>query len=57
MDTKSEEYIKGYEQGVTDCAERLQKYYLHLGSKSCSAVVVYHIDQIAKELKEKTHNV
>lgn len=51
MDNKSEEYIKGYKQGVTDCAERLQKYYLHLGSKTSSAVVSYHIEQIAKELK------
>lgn len=51
------EYIKGYEQGVTDCAERLQKYYLHLGSKTSSAVVSYHIEQIAQELKEKCEKV
>lgn len=47
----SEEYKKGYEQGVTDFAERLRKYYLHLGGKTGSVVVAFHIEQIAKELK------
>ena len=50
---KSEEYIKGYEQGVTDLSERLKKYYWMLGGKTNSAVVSYHVEQIVKELKEK----
>lgn len=53
MEGENSEYKKGYEQGVTDLAERLKKFYCHLGSKTNSAVVAYHIDQILKELKEK----
>lgn len=53
MEGENPEYKKGYEQGVTDLAERLKKFYLHLGSKTSSVVVSYHIEQIVKELKEK----
>lgn len=53
MDEKSEEYIKGYEQGVRDMAERLKKYYASLPVKTMPSVVEYHIDQKMKELLEK----
>lgn len=49
---KSEEYIKGYEQGVTDLAERVKKYYTCLPGKTMTAVVAYFINQVAQELKE-----
>ena len=57
MDNKSEEYIKGYEQGVTDFAKRIKKYYNCLHGKTSSAVVSYNIDQITKEMKEKCAKV
>ena len=57
MDSKSAEYIKGYEQGVSDFAERIKKYYNCLHGKTSSAVVSYNIDQIAKEMKEKCEKV
>lgn len=57
MDTKSEEYIKGYEQGVTDLAEKVKQYYTCLSGRTMTAVVAYFINQVAQELKEKHENV
>ena len=39
MDSKSDEYIKGYEQGVKDLAERLIKYYETLGCGTYAPLV------------------
>lgn len=50
---KSEEYIKGYEQGVSDFAEKIKKYYKCLKGNTNSALVSFHIDQIASEMLEK----
>ena len=57
MPDKSEEYIKGYQQGVEDFAERVKKYYNCLHGKTSSWVVSYNIDQITKEMKEKCEKV
>lgn len=50
MDEKSEEYIKGYEQGANDLAERVKKYYSNLKGKTPCALVEFHIDEIKKEI-------
>lgn len=57
MDEKSKDYREGYEQGVTDLAEKVKKYYTCLSGKTMTAVVAYFIDQVAQELKEKHGNV
>lgn len=57
MDEKSEEYIKGYQQGVTDLAEKVKQYYTCLTGRTLTAVVVYFINQTAQELKEKHEDV
>lgn len=53
MDEKSEEYIKGYQQGVKDFAERAKTYCRFLGDKANSSMVEYYIAQLAKEMTEK----
>lgn len=49
---KSEEYIKGYEQGVKDLAEKVKKYYGALKGNTYSSIVTYTIEQQAKDLTE-----
>jgi hypothetical protein len=49
----SEEYKKGYEQGVEDFKARLTKYYRVLTGNTLSAVVEYTITLMAKELIDK----
>ena len=46
----TEEYRKGYEQGVKDLAEKLQKFYDNYRGSTYSAVVAYHVGQIKKDL-------
>lgn len=50
---KSEEYIKGYEQGVKDFAERAKKYYICFPGIPNSLLIVYYLEQIKKEMTEK----
>lgn len=47
-------YKNGYEQGVKDMAERIKNYYRHTTSRPLPATVEYYVNQIAKELLEKT---
>ena len=49
---QSEEYKKGYEQGVKDFAERIKKYYHHLTGKTMTDVVEYVIDLMCKEMTD-----
>lgn len=54
MPDKSEEYIKGYQQGVKDMAQRLCTYYTTLPlPKVQPTVVEYNIRVLAEELLEK----
>lgn len=54
MIEKSEEYVKGYEQGVKDMAERLCRYYTTLPlPKVQPAVVEYNIRTLSEELLEE----
>lgn len=50
MGEKSAEYREGYEQGVKDMAERLEKYYTSFTGKTMSAAVAYAIKITAEEL-------
>lgn len=54
---KSEEYIKGYEQGVKDFAERIKKYYESLRGTTFGALVTYNIEQIEREITEKVRTL
>ena len=49
----TEEYKKGYEQGVKDFAQRVEKYYNYNSFKVAPALVQYYIRQIAKDLLQK----
>ena len=49
---KSAEYIKGYEQGVRDFAEKVKKYYASLNGNTYSSLVAYTIEQLTKALIE-----
>ena len=54
----TEEYQKGYEQGVKDLAERLGRFYQSTRRNTYTATVAYHIEQIKKDLlKEDKENV
>ena len=51
------EFEKGYEQGVKDLAERLQRFYDNYRGSTYSAAVSYHVGQIKKDmLKEDKDN-
>lgn len=55
---QSEEYRKGYEQGVRDYAARVKKYYTSLTGKTLTAVVKYVLTVIEQEmLKEDRGDV
>lgn len=49
---KSAEYIKGYEQGVKDLAEKVKKYYGALKGGTYSSLVSFNIEQQAEALIE-----
>lgn len=49
----TEEYKKGYEQGVRDYAQRVKKYYKHLSGKTLTAVVEYVLTLMEEELINK----
>lgn len=49
---QSEEYRKGYEQGIKDYAARMKKYYKHLTGHTLSAAVEYVLGLIEKEMIE-----
>lgn len=55
MDEQSEEYRKGYEDGVRELARRLDTYYKWLGgSKTVGYMVEYTIKEKVKDmLKEE----
>lgn len=38
---------------ITEFAEKLKRFYSNLNGKTCGGSVEYHIDQIAKEMREK----
>lgn len=40
-------------EAITEFAERLKKFYANLSGKTVGGSVEYHIDQIAKEMREK----
>ncbi len=50
MNEKSTEYIKGYEQGVKDLAERVKKYYGSLKGGTYSSLVSFNVEQQAEAL-------
>ena len=56
MSEKTEEYIKGYEQGVRDFAQNLKIYYGALKGTTYSILVSYNIDEQAQTLIEKAKN-
>jgi DNA-binding protein Fis len=47
---QSEEYRKGYEQGIKDYAERVKKYYSALTGKTMTAVVRYALTIMEQEM-------
>lgn len=47
---KNPDYIKGYEQGDKDIAERIKKYYRCLGSMTNPCIMEYYINQVLKEM-------
>lgn len=49
----SEDYRKGYEQGIKDMEKRLNRYYRYLSNKTMTAAVGYTVSLIAQELIEK----
>lgn len=49
---KSAEYIKGYEQGVKDLAEKVKKYYGALKGGTYSSLVSFNIEQQGEALIE-----
>ena len=49
----TEEYKKGYEQGVRDYAQRVKKYYKHLSGKTLTAVVKYVLTVMEAEMINK----
>ena len=50
------EFEKGYEQGVKDLAERLEKFYNNYRGGTYSGSVSYHVEQIKKELLKEDEN-
>lgn len=50
MSEKREEYIKGYEQGVKDLAEKVKKYYGALKGGTYSSLVSFHVEQQSEAL-------
>ena len=52
----TEEYQKGYEQGVKDLAEKLTKFYNSSRRGTYSGTVAYHVEQIKKELLKEDEN-
>ena len=46
----SEEYQRGYEQGVKDFAEKIKKYYNNLKGTTPAPLVSFHIDEILKNV-------
>jgi chromosome segregation ATPase len=40
-------------EAITEFAEKLKRFYSNLNGKTCGGSVEYHIDQIAKEMREK----
>ena len=49
-ETAKEQYINGRADAITEFAERLKKFYAHLGGKTVGGSVEYHIEQIKKEM-------
>lgn len=47
---KSEEYIKGYEQGVKDFAEKIKNYYNNLKGRTPATLVSFHVEEILKNV-------
>lgn len=47
---QSEEYRKGYEQGIKDYAARMKKYYSALTGKTMTAVVRYALTIMEQEM-------
>ena len=47
------DYQRGYEQGIKDISERLEKFYNHLRGFTHSATVQYTVNQVKTELLNK----
>jgi chromosome segregation ATPase len=45
------DYSRGWNEAITEFAERLKKFYSHLKGNTVGGSVEYHIEQIAKEMK------
>ena len=56
MSEKNEEYIKGYQQGAKDIAEKIKKYYSCLGRMTNPCIMEYYINQLLKEMLEGVGN-
>jgi hypothetical protein len=41
----------GYEDAITEFAEKIKTFYHHLSGKTVGGSVEYHIDQVLKEMK------
>ena len=57
MCEKSEEYIKGYEQGAKDLAERLKTYYRSFSGTTYAVLVAFHVEEATKEMLAKIEKV
>lgn len=47
------EIAKARAEAIDEFAQRLKKFYAHLGGKTVGGSVEYHIDQVLKEMKGK----
>lgn len=50
VNEKSEEYQRGYEQGVKDFAEKIKGYYNHLNGRTPATLVSFHVEEILKNV-------
>ena len=48
----TDEYRCGWEDAVRKMTDRLKTYYNTLGGLSSTALIAFHIEQIAKEMLE-----
>lgn len=53
MSEYSKGYADGYNRALDDITARMKKFYGHLNGNTVGGSVSYHIDQIAKEMREK----
>ena len=50
------DYSRGWNEAITEFAERLKRFYSHLVGKTVGGSVEYHINQILKEMKGENND-